>query len=105
MFRLDGREQLRPVVEFNARFTMGIVAVGLLRRALEQVRGPLELTSGERRAFLLTIDAPAGGWESSGLDDDVLRLPLAPPGASLQPALLFAREAAALDAALPEGAT
>ena len=29
-----GETLLRPIVEFNARFTMGIVAIGLVRRAL-----------------------------------------------------------------------
>ena len=29
----DGQERLRPVVELNARFTTGIIALGLLKRA------------------------------------------------------------------------
>lgn len=32
----DGESTLRPVVEWNARFTMGIVAIGLLSRALRE---------------------------------------------------------------------
>ena len=30
--------ELRPIVEFNARFTLGIVAIGWLRRALPRIQ-------------------------------------------------------------------
>jgi hypothetical protein len=90
----DGVE-LRPVLEFNARFTTGTVLVGLLRRARESVAAQLALAAGERRAFRFALDAPPD------TDDDpaLLRLPLAAHGEPLQPALWIAREpGVALDA-------
>jgi len=51
----DAVERLRPVLEFNARPTMGLVALGLLRRALPLRRNELDLQPGDRRAFLLTL--------------------------------------------------
>ncbi len=47
----DGQEKLRAVVEFNARFTMGIVATGLLRGALRGLREELRFSPGELRRF------------------------------------------------------
>ena len=83
----DGVE-LRPAVEFNARFTTGTILVGLLRRARETIAAQLALASGERRAFRFALDAPPNA------DDDpaLLRLPLAAQGEPLQPALWIARE-------------
>ena len=49
------RERLRSVVEFNARMTMGLVAIGLVRRALPKIRKALDLMPGGRRGFLLTF--------------------------------------------------
>jgi hypothetical protein len=54
-----GRERLRGLVEFNARPTMGLVTIGLVRRALPRVRGVLELTPGMRRAFVMGFERPA----------------------------------------------
>ena len=49
----DGRAVLRPVVEFNARFTMGTVALGILRRLQQRGEHP--------RAFTFALrDHPAG---------------------------------------------
>ncbi len=95
------RDALRAVVEFNARTTLGLVAVGLVRRGLESVRGPLGLTPGARLAFGLALDAPASGWaEVEGQLGDAGRLLLLHAGGdSPAPALLFARDASALDAA------
>jgi hypothetical protein len=45
----QGAEQLRGVVEWNSRFTMGIVAIGLLRRALRGARERIALSPGELR--------------------------------------------------------
>jgi len=53
-----GRIELRPVVEFNARFTLGIVAIGWLRRALPRIRRELSLDPGGLRAFQFRLDAP-----------------------------------------------
>lgn len=50
-FREDGREELRTVVEFNARFTMGTVLLGLLRRLRPVIDAALPPEPGTRRAF------------------------------------------------------
>jgi hypothetical protein len=90
-FTFEGPEgvELRPVVEFNARFTTGTVLVGLLRRARTHIAGQLALAAGERRAFRFALDAPPDGAHEPAL----LRLPLAAHGEGLQPALWIAREA------------
>lgn len=80
-------ELLRPVVELNARFTMGTVALGFLRRA--KLAGRAE----GMRAFFFTLRGE--GLSAPG----VLRLPLG-GGA----ALLLAPSEAALDRALSLGA-
>ena len=89
---------LRPCVEWNARFTMGIVVLGLVRRLLPRLRSELDLGPGERRAFAFTLEAPPAGWESAreaaGLGS--LLVPLSCPGDSLEPALLFAADRARL---------
>ncbi|MCG8588912.1 MAG: hypothetical protein MJE66_06435 [Proteobacteria bacterium] len=88
----DGREPLRAVVEWNARFTVGHVAIGLLRRALPRLRERVGLAPGHYHAFALALDAPAD------TAPDVERLALGAEGETeAGPALLFAREAAALD--------
>ncbi|AKU90500.1 hypothetical protein [Vulgatibacter incomptus] len=46
----DDAEVLRPIVELNARFTMGTIALGLLRRA--RAAGVLE---GRHRAWLFSL--------------------------------------------------
>lgn len=53
----------RPVVELNARFTMGIVAIGLARRQGAAVVRRLGLGPGERCAFQLRLDP---GADASG---------------------------------------
>ncbi|MBW2272175.1 MAG: hypothetical protein JRG96_02795 [Deltaproteobacteria bacterium] len=95
------REILRPVVELNARFTMGIVAIGLVRRALDRVRAPLGLEPGCRRAFLFALDAPSEGWEAAAASagPGALLLPLDHAGESARPALLFAASSDRLDEA------
>jgi len=100
------REILRPVVEFNARYTMGSVTIGLVRRALDPIREPLGLVPGCRRAFLFGLDAPSGGWaaaaESAGADALLLRLfneGREVPEESARPALHFATSSDQLDEA------
>jgi len=69
----DGAMQLRPVVEHNARFTTGTVALGLVRRALARVGPRLGLAPGTLLAFdfeLEASDAPG----RSGPDTEVLTL-------------------------------
>lgn len=100
--------RLRPIVEFNARFTVGIVAVGLLRRALASIKTELNLEPGERRGFLFALDPPPGWPHWRALADaagpGALLIPLAGERKDekkpAQPALLFARDAATLRAAL-----
>ena len=110
-----GPLQLRPLVEFNARFTVGIVATGLIRRALGRVRPRLGLEPGERRGFLFALDPPPGWlhWEAlkEATGPGSLLLPLgteSPQSAEnrnpARPALLFARDADALRAALAPSA-
>lgn len=117
-FRGPGREpeeprtrapvRLRPIVEFNARFTVGIVAVGLIRRALASIKTELNLEPGERRGFLFALDTPPGWPHWRALADaagtGALLVPLAGEGKDekkpAQPALLFARDAATLRTAL-----
>jgi hypothetical protein len=94
------REILRPAVELNARYTMGIVAIGLVRRALDRVRGPLALEPGCRRAFLFALDAPPAGWEAAAASagPEALLLPLScGQQESARPALLFAASSDRLD--------
>lgn len=90
----DGEPILRPCVEWNARFTMGSVVLGLVRRLLPRLRSELDLGPGERRAFVFCLDAPAAGWEESrdAAGAPSLLVPLSFPGDALEPALLFAAE-------------
>jgi hypothetical protein len=96
-----GRVELRPIVEFNARFTLGIIAIGLLRRALVEIRRELSLDPGGLRAFLFQLDAPSGGWPEGADAQGGLMLPLSAeaPGvaAGCEPGLLLAHSREALD--------
>jgi len=85
---------LRPCVEWNARFTMGTVVLGLLRRLLPRLRSELDLGPGERRAFTFSIDPPSIGWDRAreAAGPGSLLVPLACPGDALEPALLFAAD-------------
>lgn len=102
----DGAERqiLRPIVEFNARFTMGTIAVGLVRRALDQVREALDLVPGTRRAFYFGLDAPESGWAEC-----VDKIPgmkrwisLAHPSDEIKPAMVFAESMSAFDSLVEE---
>jgi hypothetical protein len=104
-----GREIMRPAVEFNARPTMGLVALGLLRRALPRRRGELDLGPGDRRGFLLGLlgdDAARIAQEISQVagaltQPMLLTNPEREAGAP-QPYLFFARDLASLRAAYRE---
>ncbi len=93
---------LRPVVELNARFTMGIVILGLVRRALEVVADLSGIRPGDRHAFGFRIDSPHRGWrEARALaGDGAVLVPLWCEGDSVRPALLFADGQTDLDRAL-----
>lgn len=90
--------ELRPLVEFNARFTVGIVVVGLIRRALERVKPEIGLEPGGRAGFLFGLEPPPGwrSWQAlaEAAGPGVRHLPLdqAPNG----PALLFDSDARTL---------
>ncbi len=100
-----GQAELRPVVELNARFTLGTVALGLARRVLGVVRSDFDLDASERLWFELALDAPAGAETAA----DVRRLDLGGGDGGEtgedgpRPALLLARERESLDAALGAG--
>ena len=59
---------LRPVTEFNARFTMGIVVLGLVRAAIERIRERERLHPEHRLAFSFSLEEPAGGWDLSAYE-------------------------------------
>jgi len=94
----DGSEVLRPVVEFNARFTAGTVALGLLRRALPQIRSSLGLPPDAPRAFAFALAAPQGGWPTSEAGPRLI--PLDPAVGASGPALLVGRDGNELRSAL-----
>jgi hypothetical protein len=93
------RETLRPLVEFNARFTMGTIAIGIVRRALETIKEPLGLTPGTRCAFYFGLNAPEAGWEPlfENIAGKKCFVPLWHPADELKPAILFAESCEALD--------
>lgn len=99
-FEIPGRADeeptrvIRPAVEFNARFTLGTIVIGLIRRNLKRLQTELELSPGQRRAFLFALDTPPGwtSWEAlaESLPGRVLGLPLAALSAPARPGLVFA---------------
>ena len=99
-----GRVELRSVVEFNARFTLGIIAIGLLRRALPRIRQGLSLEPGGLRAFLFRLDAPPGGWPDGTGAQGALLIPLSAEDSRAavraEPGLLLADDREALDRVL-----
>lgn len=89
-------ERFRPVLELNARFTLGIVTIGLLRRLLSRLRRRHGLSPGERRAFYFALSPPAGhvDWSSAAraLGNGTVAFELTSPGAEGAPGLLVARD-------------
>ena len=61
----EAREIFRPTVELNARFTLGTIALGLVRRALPELKAPLGLHPGNRRAFIFAPTQPSDGWQTA----------------------------------------
>ena len=89
--------EFHSCVEFNARFTMGTLAAGLLRRALPNLDEPFRPRPGEPRSFYFGLDAPRRGWPES--DGERFRfVPLWISDGSPRPALLFAEDGAQLRA-------
>ena len=102
------RPRLRGLVEFNARTTMGLVTIGLVRRALPRVRDALGLEPGNRRAFLLTSipakarDAQAAFVAACGPNAQALALGSAVTEQEACPWLVFGPEKDALRTAHSE---
>jgi hypothetical protein len=71
----SGAEELRPVVELNARFTLGIVALGHAQRALARLRAEGALPGRVR--FELAVDG------ALSTDETVRRVALPAPRAAL----------------------
>jgi hypothetical protein len=102
----EPRDILRPLLELNARFTVGFVTLALIRRALPQVREALALTPSQRRAFLFSLDVPPGWSDWSEIERELgehthlVRLDSGPGGqrSALRPGLLFTRRIANLRA-------
>lgn len=90
----DDGERFRPLVEWNARFTLGTVAIGLVRQSLPQVKQRLGLEPGGRCPFYFALDAPPAGWPESR--DRLLLVPLWESGEALRPALVFGADDDAL---------
>jgi hypothetical protein len=91
----SGAAAFRPVVEWNARFTLGMVAIGLVKRARAEICSAFAPGPEQRLAFQFALDTPAGGWPESDSSLRVLRY--AERGAAVQPALAIALDRATLD--------
>jgi len=81
----DDAEILRPVVELNARWTTGLVALGLLERARSAGR-----TDGAA-AWCFTETSPPGPWQVARCEPQIRILALAP--GETGPALVLASDA------------
>ena len=91
----SGAPAFRPVVEWNARFTLGMVAIGLVKLARAEIRSAFTPNPEQRLAFYFALDAPAGGWPASDSSLRVLRY--GERDAAVQPALAIALDRATLD--------
>lgn len=97
-YLVGDRPRMRGAVEFNARPTMGLVAIGLVRRALPRVREGLSLEPGGRKGFLLLLldrSAPETLAELlSGCSPDARALDLSAPHETEgpRPVLVFDHE-------------
>lgn len=87
---------LRPIVELNARFTAGLVAMGQVRRNLPRVRETLGLSPGDLRAWFFAAEAPPSGWPTSG--GGLLYVPIPLADVDAEPGLVVARDLASLEA-------
>ena len=96
----DGKEWLRPVVEFNARFTTSTVMLELLGRALGNVRVQAMCSRGPV-AFCFLMDAPPECLDAGR--DDLWVIPLGERGGSGVPALFLASSEKALDPIVFQG--
>jgi len=94
----QGSEVLRPTVELNARFTMGTVALGCLRRERKRLRKELRVQPEERAHVLVANQPPGGSWQNHGADVfiPIEILPRVAP--DLGPAIVASRDPLQLDA-------
>ena len=83
--------ELRPLVEFNARFTTGTLLAGLLRRARPAIEAQVPAPPGETRSFEFALSPPEAGWPSCAAPDRWV-IPFQEAGAALAPALVVSRE-------------
>jgi hypothetical protein len=106
----DERPILRGVVELNARPTLGLIAIGLLRRLLPRLRAEHGLGPGERRGFAFALRPPGGSadWSTAAraAGDGVIAVPLAggAEGAATGPGILVGPDRAPLRALFREAA-
>ena len=95
-------DRLRSAVEFNARPTMGLVAIGLVKRALPRLRKRIALQPGERCGFALSYRAADDpDWRRriyGHVDNDAVIIDLARASDADDPraSLVFTRETAHL---------
>lgn len=101
----DPVERLRGAVEFNARPTMGLVTIGLVKRAFSRARKRLGLQPGERHGFALSYRAPNDkGWrarvyEHVGNDAVIFDLAEASLPGDPRASLVFSRDPASIRSA------
>jgi len=92
----DDSRTFRPLVEFNARFTAGTVALGHLARHVGTVRAALGLAPGQRCHFYI---GRRSRERSLASHEGTVVLPLLVTGNSIAeaPVLVVARERTAVD--------
>lgn len=56
-----GGSEIRPLVELNARFTVGMIVIGLVRRALRSARRALRARPEELMRFTFALETAPGG--------------------------------------------
>jgi len=87
-------------VEWNARFTVGLVAIGLLRRHRAAIVKAFRLRAPERLAFHFGLEAPPAGWPTAR--ETIRTFPIRPGGVDSGPALVLARDRETLEQELGE---
>lgn len=92
----DDGERLRPVCEFNARYTAGTVALGLLRQHLAELKDGLSLGMEERGWLHFSLQPPAEGWPEPR-PGELVRILLDAEAGETGPALCASRDPAALE--------
>ena len=92
------RETLRPLCEFNARFTLGWVVIGLLKRALPLIREGIGILAEQRRAFVFFLAEPEAGWPRTDHRSDLQFIPLWRKGEEERPGFLVATDRDVIDA-------